>query len=209
MKIFFCFLFFYLNIASAEDCKIHQRKSTTLKNTNGAIVAVDFCENGIILVTFNKKNSPVRRKKLSVDGAYNIYFINSIDFNVDGIMDLGISNGKGRSGDGYYYWLIKNNPFKAQPLGDFPLLKPVTGEKTIFYSTSSGNGEVIGVRTDFSFKEENLVKHRSFFYEPNDTDGFDIYEEYYGDKNTQNAKLVSPKADEPFVDNCMRGGKCK
>lgn len=82
----------------------------------------------------------------------------SIDFNGDGIPDLGVSNGGGRSGDGFDYWWYDPSDLKYKSLGDFSRLTIDKSQAGTFFSIVSSTDQYYARRYNFIFRSGKLIR---------------------------------------------------
>lgn len=82
----------------------------------------------------------------------------SIDFNGDGIPDLGLSNGGGRSGDGFDYWWYDSSDLKYKKLGDFSRLTIDKSQPGTFFSMVSSTDQYYARRYNFTFHSGKLTR---------------------------------------------------
>jgi len=104
--------------------------------------------------------------------AYSINIDSSIDLDGDGIRDLGISNGEGRSGNGMSYWIFDITSKSYIYAGKSPTLQRESIDRRRLFSAESSSGEMQAIRYNYIIKNKKLEMTGAIGFIPND----DIYE---------------------------------
>jgi len=101
--------------------------------------------------------------------AYSLAIDTSMDLNNDGILDLGVSSGGGRGGEGMWYWAFDKSNGVFAYLGEAPALSIDTSKGKRIFATLSGSGDVQAVRYNYSVKDLKLVISDAAAFVPSDS----------------------------------------
>lgn len=143
---------------------------------NGSVVKIDYCwRGGTGDVVIDLINDRIQQKyKFIVDNeAYSIGVNSSIDLTGQGGRDLGIANGKGRSGEGMWYWIFDGNSRSYKFVGEAPLLRRSKAKNGPLFAIVSGSGDVQATRYSYRIKGGKLAVVGAISFTPVD-DAYDI-----------------------------------
>lgn len=141
--------------------------------------------------------------------AYQLSLDTTVDINLDGVSDLGVTTGKGRAGDGMHYWVVAAKPARLIDTGEAPRLnRTTTGQKLLFALIPSG-GEIQSTRIEYEFTNFALVPTRSIQFRPG-TDGtyeITVLERMPGEGLAWRATSTQ-RISEEQAQACMSGAPC-
>lgn len=197
-----------------SKCLNEEKKNLKIQGANGLEFSAFSCETSQstyrILLQFYKNKKLVKVEKMNAKGAYSLSINNDIDVNDDGIFDISVANGKGKSGGGMDYWLIRNQPPFMTSLGDFPEIKRSKTRNRVLYSVIPGGGEIISTRYEYKLFEGKLHVSRAITAKILSNGFYETQALSYDLKS----KSWTPKGaranwSESQLSTCMSGGQCE
>lgn len=171
--IFIGYSFFsYSEQAIAGECSQDQKIDYQSLNNNVAKLVSRVCyvadQGGYVetRITFRKngKNQIVKNNFSGI--AYVPDIDESIDFNRDGIPDLGIPNGEGRGGEGFDYWWYDSKAVTYKKLGKFSRLQIDKVHPEIFFYIVSGDEQYYARRYNYAFQLGKLKLKSVYGFRP-------------------------------------------
>ena len=109
----------------------------------------------------------VEIKRIDAEGNAFVPFADlALDIDDDGVADLGVATGKGRSGDGMHYWLLKDRPLRLIDVGEAPMLSRSSSKPYTLWALVPGSGEIQATRLDYAFTAGRLIQVRSIHLSP-------------------------------------------
>lgn len=162
--IAFCATLLFLPLSSFayKACTPSEMKTISMETSRGEMSKVDvrFCpsdEGGHISVSmFTGKNK--QQYKFYIDNpSYSPKIDPGIDLTSGNGRSVGISNGRGRSGDGMWYWIFDKKSKLFKYAGEAPRLQPSRTKPGLFFATESGSGEVQSTRFNYRLKNDRLT----------------------------------------------------
>lgn len=132
-----------------------------------------------------------------------------LDIDEDGIADLGVAIGKGRSGNGMRYWLMRERLLQLIDIGEAPMLSRSSCEPCTLWALVSGSGEIKAARVDYALIAGVLMQVRAIQLSPL-PDGAYLASIL---KRSETGSAVLEKdavrfMSEQDAQDCMDGGPC-
>lgn len=146
--------------AQTNSCSQELNLKIPAHENSGIEIDAKLCSNnsGTGLVTIDTVIGGKKNQRLEIPYSSSISVLNmenKIDLNKDGVYDLALSTGGGKSGEGYFYW-IRDNRNHYHPIGDYPTLFTCKGESRILYSITPGSGEKTSTWTYYEETNRNI-----------------------------------------------------
>lgn len=133
----------------------------------------------------------------------------ALDIDEDGIDDLGVATGKGRSGGGMHYWLMRESTLQLIDIGDAPMLSRSLSKPRTLWALVPGSGEIQATRVDYALIAGVLMQVRAIQLSPL-PDGAYLASIL---KRSETGSAVLEKdavrfMSEQDAQDCMDGGPC-
>lgn len=197
------------------NCAQHSEQKTKIRLAKNTTAHLDITSCGNIngrghINTTVYIDGKIQKLKSDYDSdAYSIDVNSSIDLNNDGIPDLGISNGKGRGGDGMHYWIFNPKEQSYIDAGEAPFLQISTdGKKTLFTAVTS-SGEIQSIRYNYIVSKGTLKIKSAIGFIPTDNNYVISFLKIKSDGSYQEVRRISG-VDTGTAQGCMNGSiKCK
>ncbi|WP_155630497.1 hypothetical protein [Burkholderia cepacia] len=156
-------LFIFPDPSSAsEGCVYSEMKEIRIETSVGAVstVEVKYCgddEGGRVFVSMLTGKKKQNYKFLTDNRAYSISIDSEIDLKNDGGRGLGVANGRGRSGDGMWYWVFDRKAKLYKYIGEAPRLYRSKTRRGGIFAIESGSGDVQSMRYGYQIKNDRLT----------------------------------------------------
>ncbi|WP_269510597.1 hypothetical protein [Burkholderia sp. IMCC1007] len=159
-----CIALFFLSLPcfAYKSCGSGEVKTIQMEASKGEMSKVDvrFCPGGevghVSVSMFTGKNK--QQYRFDVDNqAYSVSIDPEVDLKHGGGRSVGISNGRGRSGDGMWYWIFDKKTKLFKYAGEAPRLQSSKTKSGTFFAIESGSGEVQSTRYNYRLKNDRLT----------------------------------------------------
>jgi len=199
---------------ASASCKDPQLASIELDSTPSMTLEGVACslDNDKYLVTLTVLHSGriVEGKTMGAEGnSYVLSIDNSVDIDGDGILDISVSNGMGRAGDGMTYWLVKSSPPYLTGVGDAPKLAPAGGSQKTIYALIPGGGDILATRIEYQIMNGRLRQTRALqfvFFDEKTVEVRELIQAADEDGAWMQGK--SQRISRSEADRCMAGEEC-
>lgn len=207
-------LAFVLSSSLTKACEVPLVASGNLSKKDSVGLRVSACPAGKdeydVGVELLVGGRIVQTETISADGAAYYPAINTaIDLDGDGLDDVGISNGKGRAGDGMSYWLFRSHPYRLISAGEGPTLAWSGYAQHVLFALVPGSGDVQATRIEYKIDNEHLAMTRAIQFRPLPEKRYELTEVPPENQGKQaSATFKKLYVDEELAHKCMAGTKC-
>ncbi|MCA9233043.1 MAG: hypothetical protein KDA57_20520 [Planctomycetales bacterium] len=202
-------------LASAQSCAEFKREMFALQRPSAAAIEVTNCRRArneyVVSVRLISDAGSTEAQQISAEGEALVLFVDtSLDINNDGVPDLGIATGKGRSGDGMHYWLLGKNLLSLIDVGEAPMLKRSLVGRRPLWALVPGSGEVQATRIEYDLSLGALLQTKAIQFIPQLDSSYRVSVWVRSGTGSGGWLVEKPTLflSEADARECMEGGKC-